>query len=752
MTVSSRITTAITLSHCMLWSAIGLAQPASPITIVLADNAPALEKLAAEELQGQIDKLWGRRANIIAKSPAGGGSEMAILIGSPATNPSVQALVGDRWPALSDQGIVIRTVDSKGGAQLVVGGGSPVATLWAVYELGHQWGIRYQLHGDAYPAEAPKFHIEGWNIAQEPNLRSRCWRTINDFPIGPESWGLAEHQRMLRQLAKQKFNRVLLSVYPWQPFSHFEFGGVKKQSAMLWFGYRYPIDGDVPGRSIFKGAREFYNPDLAGKKTYEERTQAGMQLVRGIIDESHRLGMTVGLAFSPLEFPKEFAAALPEAKVIRQLENLTVGPGAKQAPDNALLAELATAQLRSYLTAYPTLDAIYLTLPEFPEWDEHTESAWNRLSARTGLGKTVSLKDLEQAAAKRTTLISGERGVKAVRGNVTSLDFLQTWLSDPKRLQRPDGTSVELYLIEVDPVFYPYLDKLLPKDAGSMHLVDYTARRVAANTELMKTLPGTKRPRPLVADPSLIFTLADDNVGVLPQLATRHLEKLAKSLRSSGWAGYSTRYWIAGDLDPTVHYLSRVAFDDSVTPEQAYEDLLRPNAGGGGISERSIIGWNQIEKATDLIDQHDIGFAFPVPNMVMKHYAATEPAPAWWQEVSDLYLNAMNEMYRAHDAADPSGRRLLYTLARRYEFALEYMTAMQAVRAAGVARANRDSKTQLAKLEAAAEGLYNGLNALSTVSAEDSSYKGVIAVVTEYGYRPLQKEIARLQDEMETPP
>jgi hypothetical protein len=489
MTSSLQITRVLVFAHFALCSAICLAQPASPVTIVIADNAPALEKLAAEELQGHLDKLWGMQAKIAAKSSASGGAE--ILIGSPATNPAVKAAIGDAWPARSDQGIVVRTVPAKNGTQLVVGGGSPVATLWAVYELGHQWGIRYQLHGDAYPAESPKFRVDGWDLVQEPNLRSRCWRTINDFPIGPESWGIAEHQRMLRQLAKQKFNRVLLSVYPWQPFSHYEFAGIKKQTAMLWYGYRYPIDGDVAGRSIFKGAKEFYNPDLAGKKNYEELTQAGMQLVRGIIDESHRLGMTVGLAFSPLEFPKEFAAALPEAKVIHQLANLTVGPGAKQRPDDARLAELATAQLQSYLNAYPTLDAIYLTLPEFPEWEEHTESAWDRLTARTGLGKTVRLNDLEQTAAKRSTLISGDRGVKAVRGNVTSLDFLQTWLNDPKRLQRPDGKSVELYVMEVDPVFYPHLDKLLPKDAGSVHLVDYTARRVAANADLLNTLPVT---------------------------------------------------------------------------------------------------------------------------------------------------------------------------------------------------------------------------------------------------------------------
>ena len=36
----------------------------------------------------------------------------------------------------------------------------------------------------------------------EPTLRLRTWRTVNDFAIGPESWGLAEQKRFLGQLAK----------------------------------------------------------------------------------------------------------------------------------------------------------------------------------------------------------------------------------------------------------------------------------------------------------------------------------------------------------------------------------------------------------------------------------------------------------------------------------------------------------------------------------------------------------------------
>lgn len=720
------------------------AADAPQIAIVTGKDAPALEQLAASELSQQFQKLSQVDVKIASQVPA--DAKSVILIGSPATNPAVKAAIGNGWPKISDQGIILKSVKGKAGPLLVIGGGSPVATSWAAYELGHQLGIRYHLHGDAYPIQPPEFKLDGWDIVQEPNLRSRTWRTMNDFPIGPEAWGLEEHKKVLGQIAKLKFNRVMLAVYPWQPYMHYEFRGVKKQTGMLWFGYRYPIDGDVPGRTIFKGAKEFYNPDLAGKKTYEDLTQAGIELMRGVIDESHRLGMTVGLSFSPLEFTKEFAAVLPEAKVVHQLESLTVGPGAKQPPDDKLLAELASAQLKSFLTTYPTLDAIYLTLPEFPEWEEHTDAAWKRLSARAGIDKKVQLKDLEQAAAKRSTLISGDRGVRAVRGNVTSLDFLQTWLADRKLLRRPDGKSVELYVMEVDPVFFPYLDKLLPPDSGSVHFIDYTARRAAEHIDMIKSLPVKPHSDKLPADPTFIFTLADDNVGVLPQLATHHLAKLMAALRESKWAGFSTRYWITGDLDPSIHYLSRASFDDKITPEQAYEDLVLPSC-GDGVAERLIVGWNMMEQATDLVDQNDIGFAFPIPSMVMKHYAATEPPPKWWQELSDLYLNAMNEMYRAHDRSDPNGRKLLYNFARRYEFALEYITAMQAVRSAGAARAAGDAKTQLAKLQEAADSLYNGMTALSTVAKEDSGYQGVIAVLTEYGYRPVRKEIERLEDE-----
>ena len=722
-----------------VWFAGSPSQAGPPVDVVVASNAPRLEKFAADELAAQFKQLFDANVRISDKPPA--SSAMLVLIGSPDTNPAVKRAGGDRWPKLSDQGLVIRSIPRDGGETLVVGGGSPVATLWAVYELGHRFGVRYLLQGDVFPAEPPPLKLDKFDVVMEPTLRTRTWRTVNDFAIGPEAWGIEEHRQVLRQLAKLKFNRVMLSLYPWQPFMHFEFRGVKKSTGVLWYGWRYPVTGDTAGRAAFRGAKEFYNPDLADKETYEARTAAGIALCRGIIDSARELGMSTAVAISPLEFPKEFAAALPEAKVLHGLESLTVGPGPKQPPDDLLVRELVGTQLRAYLDTYPKIDALYLTLPEFPDWIEHHEAAWKRLDARTGVGKATDLERLTATARERKLIASGDRGVRALRGNIAALDFFHTLLADPKLLRRADGGKIEINITDVDSAFFPVLDKVLPPGAGALNFVDYTARRVATHREMLTPVPAKS------VRSSLILTLADDNVGVLPQITTSSLHTLVGDLRKLGWDGFSTRYWITGDLNPAVHYLSRAAFDAKITPDAAYADLATPMC-GEGVVERLTKGLNLIEQATTIIDENDIGFTFPVPGVVMKHYTAGTPPPDWWKQVRDLYAGAMDEMYRSHDRSHVAGRPFLRYYAKRLEFAYEYMNAIEATRLAGLAKKDGNSEKQIEHLEKAVESMYNALNAYSEV-ARDSCDRGVIAVLNEYCYRPLKQELESVSQPME---
>jgi hypothetical protein len=700
------------------------------LDIVIGNGAPALERFAAQELAGQLKKLFDAQVGISTAVPA--HARNVFLLGSPATNTAIKDAMGDHWPRLTDQGHLLRSVWDKDRPTLIVGGGSPIATLWAVYEFGHRFGIRYLLHGDVMPLEPPPLKLDGFDIVLEPTLRTRTWRTINDFAIGPESWGLAEHKRVLAQLAKLKFNRIMLSVYPWQPFVDYEFRGIKKKTATLWYGYRYPVDGDTAGRAAFGGAKEFTNPDFAGKNTYAEKTAAGIGLARGIIDAAHDLRMSTAIALSPLEFPREFAAALPGAKFLHGLQNMTVGPGPLQPPDDPLLRELVVTQIRAFLNTYPRIDALYLTLPEFPDWIEHYERAWQRLDKRTGLGQVVTLRELTESARKRTLIASGDRGVKALQGNIVALDFFHSLLADDKLLRRPDGKKIQVVVTDVDSALFAVLDRVIPAGAATLHFVDYTPRRIAEHSELLARVPARK------ISSSLILTLADDNVGVLPQSYLGHLHTLVSQLRKHSWEGFSTRYWTIGELDPVVYYLSRAAFDPMVTPKTVFSDLFTPFC-GQDASGRLAKAFDLIEKATTLIDKNDIGFTFPVPGMVMRQYRVKSPPPKWWLEVRDLYANAMDEMYRANTRANPRGRPTILYYCKRLEFACELMNSLETARLAGLANSKKNSEQTIENLEKAVESMYNALDAYREV-VRDNSDRGVIAVLNEYGYRPLKKE------------
>ena len=713
----------------------------SSVEVVLGPNAPRLEQFAAEELKGYLQRLF--QADVRLSNRRTGDAKHVILLGSPATNPAVRSAMGAQWPKLTDQGFVLRSLPNQSAEVLVLGGGSPVATLWAAYELGHHFGVRYLLSGDVFPSDPGVLNLDRLKLVCEPALKIRSWRTINDFAIGPESWGLEEHRQVLRQLAKNKFNRVMLQFYPWQPFVHYEFRGVPKSTAMLWFGYRYRVDGDTAGKVVFGGAKEFINPEFAGKTSYEEMTEAGTRLARGIIEEARRLGMSTAIAISPLEFPKEFAAVLPGAKVLRSLEQLVVGPGPKQPPDDPLLRELVETKIRAYLNTYPEIDAIYLTIPEFPDWVEHYRRSWKRLEARYALSHTLGLEQMISAARDRTLIASGNRGVQAVRGNITALDFFSQLLADRTMFRRSDGRRVRPVIVQIDPALFPVLDEVISSDTGLLHFVDYTARRVAANRDQLGRLPAS-----MVGNSSLILTLADDNVGVLPQMATRSIHVLMQQIRQAGWGGFSTRYWMIGDLDPVVHYLARGSFDQSVTPEGAYDDLITAMC-GPGVAERLTLGFNMIEQATELIDKNNIGFAFPVPGMVMKHYR-DRPVPPWWTEVKRLYNEAMIEMFRGKDRARLAGRPFILYFAKRAEFGVQYMTSVEALRLAAQAKAKGDNEKMLEQLEIALEAMYNGIDALRTV-ARDNSDRGLIAVLNQYGYKPLLKEFEAQLDKVPSP-
>ena len=139
-------------------------------------------------------------------------------------------------------------------------------------------------------------------------------------------------------------------------------------------------------------------------------------------------------------------------------------------------------------------------------------------------------------------------------------------------------------------------------------------------------------------------------------------------------------------------------------------------------------------------------FNMPAPDMVLKHYASADPPPEWWSKVRDNYLGAMNDMYRANSRAREGGRSYTLYLARRCEFGYEYMNCVEATRKAGIAKSKKDTAEQRAQLEKAIESMNAACSALAAV-ARDQSDRGMIAVCNEFGYKALQRELAKLEEE-----
>ncbi|MCZ6676837.1 MAG: hypothetical protein O7E52_06270 [Candidatus Poribacteria bacterium] len=713
------------------------------VAVVVDENGPELERFAAGQLCDYLDKLFGIRIHPTSNVPA--AADALFLIGGLNTNPAVhRAAEHHPFPTVSEQGVVLRRLRFQDCPALIVGGGSPRATLWAVYELVERWGVRYLLHGDVLPVERSAFQLPDVDVVMEPTLPVRQWRVINDFACGPESWGMADYRPVIDQLAKLKFNRIFLSIWPWQPFLHYEVKGVQRESATLWFDFHYPITDDMVGRHLFGEAEEFWNPDLPRNASYAELMAAGERLVHNLMDYAHRRGMECVIVATLTEFPPEFAPLLTDAQKVHQLAELTIVPSAETDIDDPALTELAAAVLRATVNTYPEADYVALGMPEFRQWSGLYERAWQALDGKYNISAQRSLDDVLGTAAQRTGYAGGaERALQEVKGDIVALYFYDRLLNgsgakQASPLQNTRRSDMKFIYNSVAEELFPVLGCLLPRGWETLNFVDYTASRIVKRREVLKSVPSRDIPC------SLIYTLHDDNVGVLPQLTTGSLHELTQDLRGYGWAGFSTRYWLTSDHDPCIAYLAQAAWNAGATPDAVYRDQIRAVCGDACVEDILTV-FREVEATTVALETHGLGLTFPVPGMLMKQWTP-QPMSAELIENRQGYQRALDAARRAQGEAQPSGRSYVGYWVGRLEFGIGYLEMIAAVRLAAIAEADGKRIEALKHAEAALTTACAALEAYARV-ARDQSDRGAIAVMNEYIYRPLKAKVAALSSD-----
>jgi hypothetical protein len=506
-------------AFCSLGMQASSALAAGPkIHIVIAAEGDPLEKFAAVEMSGQLEKLFGAESIITSVLPK--DAENVILLGNPATHGALKKLS----PALSmgnKQSHALKSVKIGEQTALAVAGGGPQAVMWASYELGWQFGIRYFTFGDLYPTAPPAFRLDGFDLKLEPRVFDRDWRIRGHSDISPHTAGIDEMTKIIRQLAKLKFNHVTCKIDQWM------WGPYEARPAIL-------VGGDTVGRSAFGGAKLFVNPDVPPGDL-----GAGRRYIMRLRDAAFRCG---------LEYHGD------------------------QGPAN------------------------------------HAGTSF---------------------------------GIPAVGMGVLPRIQYQQW------------------------------------------------------HDAIRTSPGR------------------ENYGF--SFECDHLD----------------------DAQLDIVYISRAAFDAKATPEHVCEEMLTPIC-GEEVHVRVKKAFDFAQSAYHQIEEKDVNEGFPHKDMLLRHYESDEPPPAWWGEVRTNYLNAMNEMYRANTRAREGGRQFTLWYARRFEFAMEYMNVVEALRKAGIAKRKGNKEEQIAELEKALDSITGACNAIAAV-ARSQSDRGIIAVMNEYGYRPVTK-------------
>ena len=732
------------------------------LNIVKGQESPELEGFAAAELGRYLRILFGHDVGILGKLPK--ENIPLVLLGNPETNPVIGELGLDKdWPQTTDQGFILKSLSVDDRTIWLVGGGSPAATLWAVYGLIEKLGVRYLLSGDVFPEPLGGITLPEVDEQREPVFVDRVWRMLNDEPHGPEMWSLDENRRVIDQLAKLRINTIYFQTYPYHPFVHYEFRGIKKTTATLNFGLKYPIDEDTIGREHFGDVDEFINPEFQNCRDYDDWFERGQNYAHTVFSYAKSRGIRVGMALNLVDVPQEFKDKFhewsPDRDELSDEEAVTdyvrLGEVTMGAPphgrgfadvDNPAKLELSEIIVDAYLETYPELDFIMLGTTEFRNTVTGYEKCWKHLDSKYGIESVVPLEEVVASASSRFFHSEG-RAERELKGDIEFLYFVEKLFVEKGLVDRLGRDDLQIIISPVTEELHPILGKIFPSNFAINTSIDYSLSLSLERIEILDSFADTK------IDHYYLLSLQDDIQSLFVSSEGARVEAFLETMRRYHFRGWITRYWSIGDLDHSALYLANASWDEDLKLRDAYDDYIISLCGEACLPEmREALGI--FEENTHLQGTDLFGVGFPYPGLLQRHFDMGRHLEGSLEPHEDLlkcrerYIRARELVRLALAKARPEARgRLEYMIGRATTCALFMETAYiveaagLAYRAAAKAREERDVEVVTAKLNESATLLKKAL-ALTrrTINAHidilrDESDLGLLAAMNEYMYK-----------------
>jgi len=716
------------------------------LQIIIQQPDDPLVVFAANELQRYARELFGFTPPIFRDGKDHGNSKTTILLG------------GKVDKSLSDQGYKIHQTRYEHTPALIITGGSARAILWATYEVISNWGVHYLVQGDVFPDNAGSFHLPNLDIKREPVFPNREFRVVNDIANTTVFWSLDQHKKLFDQLVKLRFTGIYIQTWAHQPWAHYSFHGIERESNGLCFGWKHRIHEEMIGRELFGNFAYYTNPDFQGADTYEEYLFCGKQFMNGIIDAAHKRGLEVTYTHPLSGFPEEFIIKLPElseaAGVTLPDEAVTqdkfsrhgltsVGGNPKAmlycSPLNPVFVDLVETAFVTHIKAYPDADYYGLTESEFPPGGAGVKACWDALDAKYHIEKKFSLEKILEKAGKQFFYSEG-RALAQAQGAIQTLRLLDILINERNVLQYAANPHAKIRGTFFSEHIQPLVEYVLPKEKFEfMAIVDYLPARVA---ERMNTLEFVKNGN---TDVVMITTIEDDNVGFLPQLVTPSLHKSVQKMREYGLQGFCFRQFDISEHEPAMAYMIESAWDASITPEDSYRRYALGVAGEKAVDDLLAV-FHDMEELTEKSNTM-MGVAFLWPSLYKKYWSqGTKPDPAWQDYIAEL-APIEDRLRVVLSEGEPKGKHLIENYLNFIVFARQYVHTLDLIRQARAAydfaRDKRKTENDMIYnplIRRASDLLFEALDASEialktwTKLVADPSDLGVLAGLNAYGH------------------
>jgi hypothetical protein len=331
------------------------------IPIVLGNLATQIERLAARELSTHLQQLYPANRFPIGESVPDRGAR--ILLGTLKSLPKLRNYLSRGLLARPGSYVISGHSRAK-YAEAVIAGSDAQATLFAVYALLEKLGYGFYLSYNATPPPSPKpIGLGEWRLSDHPLFPERIAFTWHNFLSSCSTWNLGDWEHWIIQLARMRFNTVMVHAYGNNPMFTFTHNGETKPVGYLATslkGRDWGTEHVNDVRRIPGGEGIFAGPVFGSEAALvpdDQRVQATVSLMRQVFALAARYGLRVTFALdvdTESSNPQNVVDTLPENARINargfRLAN----------PDVPAGYAYYKSQVRSLLDMYPDIDRIAL--------------------------------------------------------------------------------------------------------------------------------------------------------------------------------------------------------------------------------------------------------------------------------------------------------------------------------------------------------------------------------------------------------